>query len=134
MILFVDDDIERHKVFAARRAGEPDLLQTASMVTAWIELRMNSDRVREIWLDHDLGHALNPKQVAFEDINDIDVIDIMPLVRWMCTDECKIPRGIQIVVHSWNQPAAYRMATSLRQAGYTNVTTAPFRFPAAGEP
>lgn len=130
MILFVDDDIERHIEFRRQQGdNKKGLFQTASTFVAFTELSQSYSDITEVWLDHDLGYALNPQQQVFEpNGNDVDVVDIMPLVRWMCSEGCQLPKATYIRIHSWNSPAAARMLRALCDAGFTNVETRPFKF------
>lgn len=130
MKLFVDDDIERHIEFRRQHGdNKKGIFQTASTFVAFTELSQSYMDITEVWLDHDLGYALNPQQNAFEPSgNDVDVVDIMPLVRWMCSEACQLPKATYIRIHSWNAMAAKRMLLDLKDAGFTNVETRPFRF------
>lgn len=127
MIMFVDDDINRHLAFAARNPGR-NIFQTASTFNAFIELSQSYMQLEELWLDHDLGYALNPIQREFHPSgNDINVVDTMPLVRWLCAPDCPVLKSTKITVHSWNMPAAERMMCDLIAAGYRDVTREPFK-------
>lgn len=125
MMLFVDDCVARHVVF---NRWYPDAMQTASLIVAQSEL-MIPEHVSELWLDHDLGESLvngGYFDPASNEAVGTQTDTIMPLVDWLCASSC--PRLLPIRVHSWNGPAARRMALQLADAGFANITVRPFNF------
>lgn len=127
MVLFVDDDIARHLIFARRYPGA---YQTSSLVVAQHELNQTPSYISQLWLDHDLGHGL-ARGAGFDAMtgqpSDTEELTIRPLVRWLCESPV-VPRSLPVVIHSWNGPAAATMKASLEAAGFTNVTQQPFSF------
>jgi len=110
-ILFLDDNYYRCESFLRSYPGITRVVHTASEAIA--ALHEQRDGWVSIWLDHDLGG------VAFEPS---DTNSGMEVVRHMVKNP--VETGA-VVIHSWNIPAAQRMASELRKAGYV-VRQIPF--------
>ena len=114
MILFLDDDHNRINKF---RASVPwaNIVETAQdMISLLKKCTENKEHIEMLFLDHDLGG----EQFVNSDRPDTG----MEVVRWIAINKPKID---QIVVHSCNPPAAYRMEDELKDLGY-DVLRIPF--------
>jgi hypothetical protein len=113
-LLFLDDEYWRHNTADERYGQKFDVFHclTVSQLSAAIE----GERFDVISLDHDLAEAKTG----------------MHAVRAVCELPSWKQPG-QVIVHSWNQPAAENMVSYLRQAGL-NVVREMFRAPDGSEP
>lgn len=113
-VLFLDDDEERIEQFQDRvlRDWQVDVARTAQQT---IHL-LSTNTYDWVFLDHDLGGT------AWNDTRDPN--SGSEVVRWMVKNKPSIK---VVVIHSWNTPAATRMQTLLRQAGY-DVLRMPFGY------
>jgi CheY-like chemotaxis protein len=114
-ILFLDDDIHRHKILASRMIGHT--------VTYVFDARSCLDKLGEaqydiVMLDHDLGGPESENQI-FENVEDGRFV-----VRWVSAN-ADLFRQTQFVVHSLNFVGRSSMVASLREAGL-NVVDFPF--------
>jgi len=110
-ILFLDDNEDRWIHF--KNVVDYDVAQwaqTAKECIHWLQ----KEKYDQVCLDHDLGGEV------FVDSDREDTG--MEVVRWIVANK---PQIDEIYVHTHNQPAGIRMATSLREAGYS-VTYVPF--------
>jgi hypothetical protein len=98
----------------------------------WVWARTNNDAIAvltsqdvlECSLDHDLGlHAEDPDAPAAELGRGQGEQTGYDLVKWMIEND-KMPPWITI--HSWNPPAAQRMAQALRDAGHGETVVRPY--------
>lgn len=109
-ILFLDDDLERHR--AVQSTLLHDAAYTAKQAIAW--LRAKSYDV--VFLDHDLGgregvDSHGPEETGYT------------AAKWIAENGPVIPL---VVVHSMNPTGAGNIASLLRGHGYT-VVESPFR-------
>ncbi|UYN89915.1 MAG: hypothetical protein KIT08_01430 [Anaerolineales bacterium] len=113
-VLFLDDNEDRIEVAKRHfgKIGQSHLLiaRTASQAIDFLA-KATFDLVH---LDHDLGGEV------FVDSDREDCG--MEVVRWMVENR---PNVKEVVVHSWNIPAAGKMFAKLSQAGYA-VKSEPF--------
>lgn len=109
-ILVLDDDEQRHEIFAKRlRGNEVKHVFTSSQA---IEALQNAFLAPFdlAYLDHDLGEKINdpyPREVTGDDV-----------ARWMVMELPIERRPKQIIIHSWNPDGARRMANRLYEAGF----------------
>jgi hypothetical protein len=117
VIIFLDDNPERHKRFLRAHIGE--CVWQAYTAPQAIELlsKHKTTESDEIWLDHDLNGEV------FVDSNRSDTG--FEVVRWICSNlpNIKCP----IFVHSLNDEAAPRMVQALQAVGYESDWI-PFHF------
>ena len=111
-VLFLDDNAERLKhAFEIHRNDKLFRVETAEHCILTFSLEKHWDIVS---LDHDLGGEVYVDS-GREDCG-------MEVVRFLETNFIPITN---IVIHSWNIPAAYLMAYKLNHMGY-NVVRRPF--------
>lgn len=109
LLLFLDDSPDRAKVFLDKYPGAKWVTTAADCITA-----LRSQPWHTIFLDHDLGGQ------SMVDSNREDCG--MEVVRWMVLNR---PIVKQVIIHSWNTPAARRMIEDLRRREY-NARYSPF--------
>lgn len=103
-ILFLDDDVLRHNAFQEASAGhDVTLVWTAAQA----EREFASGKFHLACLDHDLGgeHWVDPEQVNTG----------THVARWLKANPERCPR--QVIVHSYNAPAARGMVKTIIEAG-----------------
>ena len=101
-ILFLDDQEERHAIFHNQHLGGDvriDHVRTAPEAIA----KLHTRKYDEVHLDHDLGTE-GPKE------NCGSGYDVAEFITCMAEEE----RPLQVVIHSFNMPAAERMFYLLR--------------------
>jgi hypothetical protein len=111
-ILWLDHSPRRTCLFSQRMSdedrGKTHWVRTAS--EAIETLKRYGDVFSTIYLDHDLDDARGDSRSPESG---------MEVVRFLeKTRSKKAYRQAKIIVHSWNLPAARRMAARLRQAGF----------------
>ena len=104
-VLFLDDDPHRQVVFQAKVPSATQVWNAKDCIA-----QLASQDWDEVHLDHDLGEEI---YVDSELPN-----TGMEVCRWIQANHPKIRR---IVVHSFNAPAAWRMVSTLKDAGYAVV-------------
>lgn len=111
MILFLDDDLGRTKIF---KGYFPNSI-CVETVQQMIDLLSDSSGAKAVFLDHDLGGE------TFVDSRRKDCG--MEVVRWICKNK---PNIENLIVHSMNTIAAEEMHDRLKEANY-NVKMMPFK-------
>jgi hypothetical protein len=102
LLLFLDDSPDRAAIFIANHPGAKWVETAADCITA-----LRSQPWHTVFLDHDLGGQ------SMVDSNREDCG--MEVVRWMIRNR---PIVKQVIVHSWNTPAARRMVEDLQRKSY----------------
>lgn len=115
-ILILDDDPQRHKVFDKIFDGH----NKNHVFTAQCAINcLKKERFDLVCLDHDLGEFDNDKLIE-DPGTGMDVAEFINL--HMSHD--KLPT--QVLIHSWNGPAAKRMGEEMSTVGVAHVVT-PFK-------
>lgn len=125
----------------ARRLWFDDIRQPPDDTWLWARTVGHAkELLTEAWfdecsLDHDMGlHELDPGEGEDWD-KIIEIANALAprheengfdLVEWMI-ETGEVPA--RVTIHSWNRPAAVRMAARLNRAGY-DVLISPFQMPA----
>lgn len=119
IILFLDDD-SHHAAIMYQRMSPKDRNRTIWATTVAEAISILSDytsRLDRVWLDHDLGG----KQYVHSGREDCG----MEVIRWLEKQSPLNYSECHFIMHSWNLPAAKRMAQRLNRIGYS-VTQVPF--------
>lgn len=119
IIVFLDDSLERAAVLHKRiPEREVEHVIWVKTVAETLDLLVNyRGRLRDVWLDHDLG-GLEYQHSGSEESG-------MEVVRWLEKQDPKQFDHVKFIVHSWNLGAANKMVERLRNKGY-HVTKKPF--------
>jgi len=120
-ILFLDDSNER-AALAYQRMTPEDANQTIWCKTAAeciSVLKDYADRLKRVYLDHDLGGA---EDVPMHSGNDLSGMEV---VRYLENIDFKLFDGCKFIIHSYNTYAAKRMFERLDLIGY-DVICQPF--------
>lgn len=112
-ILFLDDNPNRAAEFLRQNSSVLWVTTSAECIAA-----LHAQNWSEIHLDHDLGGEVYVES-GRADCG-------MEVVRYMERLQCS-PTA-EVIVHSWNSPAAIEMVTRLRRVGY-NAMYRPFGIP-----
>lgn len=111
MILFLDDDLGRTRIFKGY-FPESKCVETAQEM---IDMISNLNKIDVVFLDHDLGGE------SFVDSRRKDCG--MEVIRWIFKNKPNIDK---IVIHSMNLLAAEEMYETMKTANY-DVEKMPFR-------
>ena len=119
IVLFLDDNPNRAALLYQR------LPVSVRDVTMWVKkveeaieiLEVYKSRLALVFLDHDLGNE-NYVHSGREDCG-------MEVVRYLEKQNPNDYKDCKFIVHSWNLPAATKMAERLTKVGYT-VSQIPF--------
>ena len=115
-IFILDDMEERHRAF--RRTLMNHMLTHAYSFEEGCKLVSDSEKFDVFFLDHDLmdahytaynGGYMSPQPFEYTGYH---------FVRWMIDDMPVEKRPELVVVHSWNDSGAARMARDLEEAGF----------------
>jgi hypothetical protein len=115
-ILFLDDNLERHKTFMSNNRVGNTLLQAFTAHQALSFMLLHED-IDAIYLDHDLDCSTN--NICCNDEED---------GRYVCRQmvEYNLHKDAYIMIHSLNFDGGKEMKSILEDAGYTNVEHNPF--------
>ena len=115
IVLFLDDSEERiNKAIEMYKDFDLYVARTASEAIAWLS---GIDEWLVVSLDHDLGDEVfvnsNREDCGMEVIRYIESLERKPTIS-------------NIIIHSWNLPAAERMEKALRRFYGYDVVRIPF--------
>lgn len=111
-ILILDDDHDRHTIFAKQYAGH-ELTHVFNVAGA--QAALSAEKFDLVSLDHDLGEVIAETQpdgnVVLAERTGYDVVlylvSEVPRDRWPG----------EAIVHSWNAPKGKKMVATLKQHG-----------------
>ena len=104
-ILFLDDDIRRCEIFLEKIDTDETIDVVYDAFDCIAKLKENEYEVA--FLDHDLGGEVGDSETEENSGSGV--------VRWIVKNKPKIG---EIIVHSFNAPAAIHMVTDLQAVGY----------------
>jgi len=121
-ILFLDDDLLRHEVFAemAKAAGHESF--HAHTIGEFMGMT-DGKPFDQVFLDHDLNDF--EFESKFTDMYGTGEQTGVDAARWLAS---QLPehRPSRVVIHSWNPPGAQRMRAVLEEAGFPEVVVEEF--------
>lgn len=117
-LFLLEDDPERIKFVHGKTHKDLDLRHYENVDEAIVSLLDDEWAYPDLMLlDHDLGGQ------QYQDTREFNCGTTF--ARWL-THTDRISRGMPIVIHSQNAPAAQGMFDILRDAGYTSLHLIPF--------
>lgn len=117
-VLILDDDPQRHETFLRMFASHDIEVRQAFTAQQAINILNLTDRFDLVCLDHDLGEF--SETLIGEPGCGMDVAEFI----FLHIDQKKLPK--QVLIHSWNAPAAKRMEETIRGTGIKVLAT-PFK-------
>jgi CheY-like chemotaxis protein len=118
-ILFLDDNLERHKGFIQMTIG--DHVDHAYTAREAIEALEKNPPYDYVYLDHDLDQYAEMGQTPQEETGQV-------VADYMATQLPKDKWPDHVVVHSYNREGAKRMGRKIKEAGM-RVLLIPYRAP-----
>jgi CheY-like chemotaxis protein len=112
-VLILEDMEERLLLFQDILCKEGTVVDSTSVAGTAIGLLQNDRQYDMVFLDRDLGDPF-----------DINVGNLV--TDYLARAECKVSRGVLIIIHSVNTPEARKMLDTLIDAGYTNAHLIPY--------
>lgn len=115
IVVFLDDSPERAATLHQRMPAK-DVSRTiwVRTVEETLDLLINyRDRLRDVWLDHDLG-GTEFMHSGSEECG-------MEIVRWLEKQNPEDYKHVKFIIHSWNLSAGMKMTDRLNAKGYKAV-------------
>jgi CheY-like chemotaxis protein len=114
-VLFLDDNEER--IEHIKKVLGDTYIRAVRTAAECIEALELDGPWHTVYLDHDLGGEVF--------VNSLEANTGMEVVRWLVREGINKVDIKQIVVHSWNLPAAAEMVSKLADVGF-NAVASPF--------